>query len=217
MATYTGTADANGDFTISFPTTYTGGQKIVVTAEKDAATESIELYAPSDASGGGFIQISGNLTNFPRNIGAITLSSAISGAINDYAFYQTSNNYSFFREATGLTINGAVTTIGVNSFAGWSKATSLTLPNSVTSIGAAAFTGWILATSMTLSNNLATIGGSAFLGWAALTSINIPASVTSIGTNAFQGLTNVTSLTIGGSPTIATEGFRGLTGLNNMY
>ena len=39
-----GVADLNGDFTVPFSSNYTSGQKITVTAEKDSATKTIELF-----------------------------------------------------------------------------------------------------------------------------------------------------------------------------
>lgn len=165
MAIYTGVADANGDFNIPFSANYTGGQKVTVTAEKDAATKTIELYAPSEVAGGGVIQFSGTLNDFPNNIGDISISQ-ISGVINTYSFHGGANASTIFRKATGLVLPDGITEIRDYAFYQWDKATSLSIPDTVTLIG----------------NN-------AFNLWAALTSLDIPSSVTSIGAYAFANLT----------------------------
>lgn len=162
MATYTAVADINGDFNIPFGTTYTGGQKVTVTADKDGASKTIEIFAPSSVIGGGVIQFSGNMADFPRNIGRMILSSDISGAINTYAMH-SGNNASMYAYAAGLEILGAVTSIGNFSFYAWTRSTSLSLPPT-----------------------LKTIGLSAFYNWTSLSSLNLPDSVESIGSNAFE-------------------------------
>lgn len=48
MPTFTAVADSNGDFIVPFSAAYTSGQKVTVTAEKDAAIKTIELFAPSE-------------------------------------------------------------------------------------------------------------------------------------------------------------------------
>jgi hypothetical protein len=218
MATYTATADSNGDFTVPFSSNYTAGQKVTVTAAKDGATKSIELYAPSEATGGGNIRFSGNSSNFPINIGNITIA-GLSGLINNYAFAASANNYNMFYVATGLTIEDGVTdvgayafhgwasskfvnipssvkTIGQNAFYVWSAATDLTIPNSVTSIGSNSFYGWTSATSLTISSSLTNIPSNAFYGWNRMASLIIPNSVITIADNAFNGWVAATSLTL---------------------
>ena len=135
MATYTTVADGNGDFAVSFPASYTGGEKITVTSEKNAATKSIELYAPSTPTGGGEIQFSGTMVNFPQNIGVITLTSAVSGIINPSAMRASTNAFNMFYRATGLIIEGAVTELGGYALADWRCASLLTLPSTLTKIG----------------------------------------------------------------------------------
>lgn len=118
MPTYTGAADSNGDFNISFGSnSFTSGEKITVVAEKDGATKSIELFAPSDVTGGGVIRFTGNIIDFPNNIGGVVLSE-ISGRIASYAFYAG------------------------DPFSIWGKAISLDIPSTVTSLGSRAFYGW---------------------------------------------------------------------------
>lgn len=175
MATYTGTADANGDFNISFGgASYASAQKVTVTATKSGSSKSVELYAPADLTGGGAIQFSGNLVNFPNNIGIITLSSEFTGSIQDYAMQAPGFPTSMFNKTTGLIINSGITSIGVQSFALWSLAKLLVLPTT-----------------------LLTIGNQAFSTWSALTEILIPNSVTSIGNSTFQTATSCKKVTLG--------------------
>lgn len=234
MTTYTGVADANGDFTIPFSSAYTGGQKITVTAEKEGAIKTIELHAPSDAIGGGPIKFSGNLNNFPSNIGVVTLSGLI-GVIGDNAFNASGSTSIAWRLATGLIIESGITSIATNAFRAWGSAVSLTLPSGITSIGDYAFQNWsALSTlvipdtvtaigsqafggagkiaSLTLSNQLKTIGSAAFLNLSLLTSLLLPATLTSIGADGFGGLAaclEITSLAVA-PPTITATAFSNL-------
>lgn len=240
MAIYTGTADANGDFSIPFGTSYTGGQKVTVTAEKDAAIKTIELFAPSEVTGGGAIQFTGNYTSFPNNIGGVVLTSEIGASIGAYAFAAYANAGNIWKKATSLTIPNSVTSIGAYAFydwsaaksltlpsnittiasycfQGWVEATSLTIPNTVTSIQTYAFQGWVKSTSLTLSDSLLSVGAAAFQSWSALTSLVIPNSVTTISDSAFQNATSLLSLTLGsGLTTIGAASFVNLTSCNTM-
>ena len=135
MTTYTTTADSSGNYSIAFGTAYTGGQKVSVTSEKDGSTKNIELYAPSSVIGGGVIQFSGTMANFPQNIGVITLKSDISGIINPNAMRSSANNFNMFYRATGLIIEGAVTELRDYALADWRYASLLTLPPTLTKIG----------------------------------------------------------------------------------
>mgnify|MGYP000888377058 CR=1 FL=1 len=210
MTTYTGVADANGDFTVPFSSNYTGGQKVTVTAEKDSAIKSIELYAPSTPSDGGVIQFSGSLSDFPKNIGVVTLS-GVTGIINNSCFLVSSAS-NIFAFATGLIVETGVTNIGDSAFEGWSNSKSLTLLNTVTSVGAGAFRWWNKATSLVLSSSLASIGASAFQGWSLLTTLDIPASVTNIGGAAFASLASLTKIIMHRAtpPTISSNTFSAL-------
>lgn len=185
MAIYTGVADANGDFTVPFSSNYTDGQKITVTAEKDSAIKTVELFAPSDFLGGGTIQFSGTLNNFPNNIGFITLSSEITGVIQPYAFDGYSDGSSIFKRAMGLKIECLTTSIGNNAFQRWGGATFLEISDSNVDIGNHAFIFWSNATSLKLPANLQTIGNSTFSQWSSLKKIDIPANIVSMGTDAF--------------------------------
>lgn len=138
MTTYTGVADENGDFTVPFPSNYTSGQKIIVTAEKDSAIKTIELSAPSDFTGRDVLF---NLTNFPSGIGAVTLTPEISGVLHTSRFDGTQDG-SIWRKATALKIEGDVTSIPANSLRYWTSAISLELPATLTSIEASAISNW---------------------------------------------------------------------------
>lgn len=139
MTTYTGVADSNGDFIVPFSSAYTSGQKVTVIAEKDAATKTIELFAPSEVVGGGVIQFSGNMNNFPLNVGVITLTSEIAGVIQANALRATTQNNHIFFRATGLILKGDVSEIGDYAFSNWRYASSLELPNTLTKIGQYSF------------------------------------------------------------------------------
>lgn len=195
MATYTGTSDANGDFNISFGSnSYTSGEKVTVTAVKDSATKSVELYAPSEVVGGGVIQFSGNLTNFPQNIGMVTLT-GLMGKIADYAFAISSGTQAthIFRCATGLTIDSGVNEIGAYCFLYWQGITILNLPETLTKIG-----------------------NYAFSNCPELLSINLPSALTQLGTYSFNVCAKVISLTMGNNVAIIPqECFWGLTALKS--
>lgn len=189
MTTYTGVADANGDFTIPFSSNYTGGQKVTVTSEKLGATKSIELFAPSTPTGGGAIQFSGNLVNFPNNIGVITLSNEISGVIQDYAMQALGSQTHIFDKATGLIINSSVTSIGRQAFATWTTATILSLPSSLTDIGVSAFSGWTKLLEIVIPNSVKNITNSAFQSATACKKLTLGSGLTTIGTGSFSNLT----------------------------
>lgn len=48
MTTYTGTADASGNFTIDISSALTSGEIVQVTAQKDGQSKSINIQAPSE-------------------------------------------------------------------------------------------------------------------------------------------------------------------------
>ena len=215
MANYTTVADGNGDFAVSFPVSYTGGEKITVTSEKNAATKSIEIYAPSTPTGGGVIQFAGNLTNFPDNVGGVTVT-GINGPIKTQAFAAYYAEH-IWKKATSLTIGSGVTTLGTYAFSDWSVATSLTLPNSVTSISDYAFSGWLLMNTLNLGTGVTTIGQYAFTNCRAVTSITIPNAVTTIGLGAFYDCKAATYIQIGSAVTsIGANVFYNATACNEM-
>lgn len=202
MATYTATADANGDFMVPFSSNYTSGQKVTVTAAKDGATKNIELFAPSGVTGGGVIQFSGNMSNFPINIGGVTLTDVISGGIGTYAFH-SGNTGTLWAKATGLTLLGAVSSIGDYAFQNWVNATSLSLPASLTTVGNSAFSGWSKCLSLILGSNITSLSTNSFRFWSAATSIVFNANVSNIPTQCFQGWSKCAGLNLGGTPITA--------------
>ena len=235
METYTGVADVNGDFKILFgANNYTSGEKITVIAEKDNAEKSIELYAPSDTLGGGVIQFGGNLTNFPNNIGAVTIGQ-IGGIINQYAFDAAGNINILWRKATALTIENGVTAINDYAFRAWTGMTTLTLPASlvsigqyalsqlsnclrihipegVTSVGSYAFNNATSCIELTIPSTLTNIGARAFEGFQVLKSLTIPSTVTNIAAYAFNGLSAAEVITVlpSSPPAILATSFNGL-------
>lgn len=177
MTTVTGTADANGDFNISFGSnSYTSGEKITVTAEKDGAEKSIELFAPSEViAPTGVIQFSGNLTNFPANIATVTIS-GITGKIADYSFY-ANNSLNMWAKATGLIIESGVTIIGQYAFAKWTKAKNITIASTVTSILEGGFLeAYECEQIICLATTPPTLGAEVFYGLSATCAIKVPAA-----------------------------------------
>lgn len=163
MTIYTGVADANGDFKVPFSSNYTGGQKITVTAEKDGATKSIELFAPSDTLGGGAIQFSGSLANFPQDIGGVVLT-GLSGDIGNTAFFSTFSG-EWCAKATSLEIKDGVTSIGSSAFTGWTSSKSLILPEGLLTISQQAFQSWGAAKNLTLPSTITSLSSEVFSGW----------------------------------------------------
>lgn len=162
MATYTTVADSNGDFRVSFSSAYTGGEKIIITAEKDNATKTIELQAPSNyIDVGAAIKFSGSLVDFPLNIGAVTIEGV--GAIQANAF-NASTTGEMGRRSTKLIIAG------------------------FTSILDQAFLAWQATNGIIINPPLTTIGNSAFSGTAAKL-IDLPSTITSMQNAAFANAT----------------------------
>lgn len=177
MPIYTGVADANGDFNISFGSnSYTSGEKITVTAEKDSAEKTIELYAPSEViAPTGVIQFSGNLTNFPANIATVTIS-GLSGKIADYSFY-ANNDLHMWAKATGLVVGSGVTIIGQYAFANWTKAKNITIASTVTSILEGGFSAaYECEQIICLATTPPTLGVEVFYGLPSTCAIKVPAA-----------------------------------------
>lgn len=210
MAIYTGVADANGDFNIPFGSnSYTSGEKITVTAEKDSAEKTIELYAPSEPTSGGAIQFDGTLVSFPLNIGNVSIS--IPSSIANHTFSASGGNV-LWNEAKGLTITGA-TTIGRNAFEDWRKALYLVMSDTITKLDYYTFQNWVQATSLTISNALTQIPDSCFSGWNQLQAIVVPDSVSSIGAGGFVVTANCKSIILGsGLQSLSAQAFMGLGG-----
>lgn len=196
MAIYTGVADANGDFTVPFSSNYTSGEKITVSAEKDGAIKTIELHAPSEVVGGGAIQFSGSLDNFPQNIGAMIFSSGVK-SISDYAFFDAiARGNTFASSATALEFE-AVEVIGEYTFYGFTSVQKIDFPDSLISIGANAFQNCNSCTNVKMGGFIKSIGDNAFAGCSEIVSINIPDSVTSLGAYAFEYCSSAIDIYIG--------------------
>ncbi|MEG0341986.1 MAG: leucine-rich repeat protein [Acinetobacter sp.] len=186
MATYTGVADANGGFTVPFSSSYTGGQKVTVTAEKGAATKTIELFAPSEVVGNKpNIEVSGNWDNFPANIGTVTIT--VSGTIASSAFWYKGDNYGF-SNATNLEIKGC-SGIGLYAFKSWKKMTSLTLDVSVKIIDGFAFESCSALLNIVLPG-VVNVGVGAFRYCGAVLSVDIGTAIITIGGAAFEYLSS---------------------------
>lgn len=186
MAIYTGVADENGDFEIPFSSNYTSGQKVTVTAEKDSATKSIELYAPSDVvvGGDGAIQFSGSLLNYPENVGDVIFTK-----IKNYSascFYGV--------PFTGIEIHDAIS-IGVNAFRASSahpaKHVRLLSPE-LLSVGNTAFYGLTNCTELIIEH-VETIGMQSFFNMSKITTLYLPEGLKTVGSGAFYALTSLLS------------------------
>lgn len=211
MATYTGVADGNGDFIIPFPSLYTGGQKIIVTAEKDSATKSIELFAPSDviASDDAWISFTTNTPGYPSAV-KMSVEGSIPSIVPNSAFDATNNN--IFSKAKSLTISSSTTSIGNNAFRAWVLATSLIVPDSVINLGEYSFQNWTSATSLTIGNGVTSIKTACFESWVSAISLIIGSSVTDIYDYAFFGWSSLLEMTVlrATPPTITSTAFAGL-------
>ncbi|MGE8683628.1 MAG: leucine-rich repeat domain-containing protein [Acinetobacter sp.] len=226
MTIYTGVADANGDFTVPFSSSYTGGEKITVTAEVSGATKSIELFAPSSVIGGdSALQFSGSLVNFPDNCGNITISKMKN--IKAYAF-------TIFELATGITVNSDVITIAANAFR-FNDAPPIKhvrlLANTLTSIGSYAFYGMTECTeliiaaatsigtqaffnmnkvqNLVLPEGLLTLADGVFYAWTGLKKASFPSTLTSIGSNCCYNWSGCVEIIMKSTtpPTIAYDTF----------
>ncbi len=211
MATYTTVADGNGDFAVSFPASYTGGEKITVTSEKDAATKSIELFAPSEVIGAGGVSFSGSFNNFPTDIGVITLSN-FTGEFAYGAFEAGNYNGNIFRCATGLVIGSGITALADYSFNGWPSATSLTLPDGLLTIGTSAFNYWNSLQSIKIPASVTNIGDYAFYSASMCTSLEILSTSLQIGSYAFANCSSLTSIKMHATtpPKLLTDVFQNL-------
>lgn len=220
MATYTGLADANGDFTVPFSSNYTSGQKVTVTAEKDGATKSIELNAPSDVVGGGTISFGGSLTDFPQNITSVTISQIL-GSIANEAFKGPSypTEETFQTKATSLIIDCQITRIGNLAFANWASIESIVFPSGLVEIGALSFSGCASLKNLIVPNSVISIDTDAFNSCTALLNITLGNGVSSIGEMAFAYLTNLISVTLLSTapPTISSGTFSGRKSTAKFY
>lgn len=210
MATYTGTADANGDFNISFGgNSYISAQKVTVTAAKDGATKSIELFAPSDTTGGGVIQFSGSLSNFPTNIGTVTITELTS--VGNSAFASSSTG-TFMQLATGLNLSNSITSIGIGSFQGWSSMQTLTISQNITQIPNNAFRTCSALLEINLHEGITLLGQYAFQGASSCTKVTLPSTLATLQAFALASLSNCNEMVCLRStpPAIASDTLSGL-------
>lgn len=198
MPIYTGVADANGDFNIPFSSNYTGGQKITVTAEKDSAIKTIELFAPSEPTGGGFDGVF-SVTGTIDNPGNATVILSTTGDIPN-SFFGSPSTSNFYAKIKGLVIEGPVNIIRSYSFLGWVSAKSLSIPISTTWIDIEAFLDWKACTSLNIPKNVNVINTRAFKGWISALTLNIQSESVSSGVieiEAFSNWSSVKNVTIG--------------------
>lgn len=217
MPTFIATADANGDFTVPFLAPYTAGQKITVTAEKDSAIKTIELYAPSDTTGG-VLSFGGSLLDFPLNITSVTIKQ-ISGSISNEAFSASGSPGSFMNIAKSLVIDCPIVNINFYAFTGWTLITGVQFPNTLANIGEGAFYSCNALTSLVFPNSLQTIGQDAFNNCTSILNITFGTGLTSIGANAFAYLGNAVSVTCLAAtpPTIQASTFTGIKSTVKYY
>lgn len=234
MTTYTATAGANGDFTVPFPSNYTSGQKIIVTAEKDGETKSIELFAPSETVGA-TMSFSGTMDNFPLNVGIVTVN--MTGKLQDYAFGGVGSNIAYAgtlgRAATDFVLNGC-TRIGRNAFEYTRVSINQILASpTLTTIDQYAFAycqrsqvvsipagkTWgnyvfreALITEATLENGFTIIQIGMFYQCSTLTKAIVPATITEFKDLAFSGCFGLKDLTVFATtpPTIASNSLQGI-------
>ncbi|WP_151724418.1 leucine-rich repeat domain-containing protein [Acinetobacter ursingii] len=218
MATYTGIADANGDFSIPFSASYTGGQKVTVTSERDSAVKTIELFAPSETTGA-MMQFSGTTVNFPLNIGDVTIK--MSGKLQDYSFsgFSTATQFNqlISKVATSIKLIGC-TELGKNAFEYSNvKINDILSSPTLTTIGEYAFTHVQLAqtvnipagktwgiyvfdsaliTEATFQSGVTIIPIGMFYQCASLEKISIPATVTEIQGLAFASCSKLSVITV---------------------
>lgn len=219
MTIYTGVADANGDFTVPFSASYTAGQKVIVTASKDGASKSIELFAPSDVVGGGAIQFSGTLVDFPNNIGVVKLDGGMVN-IPNYGFVVsgTVSQENIFSRATGLILSHGITTVGANAFQYWRGSEFITFPDSLVSIGASAFTGNNkINQPLIFPDSVNNIGSAVASGCTSCPSIVVGSGITVIPANAFSTMTALTKAEFKGQvSSMAANSCNGWTNCNQI-
>lgn len=184
MPIYTGVADANGDFNIPFSSNYTGGQKITVIAEKDAAIKTIEIFAPSEIIGNdSAVTIHGSMIDYPVNIEGVTISSGNNLLIPDDSFaVQSSSNVFSYAKLLSLASSG---NIGKRAFKGWLRAEYISLPDGIDIIDTQAFRGWENCKALTLPDTVTTVAAQAFYGWEKAIVLNLSSTLTYIGDEAF--------------------------------
>lgn len=217
MAIYTGVADVNGDFTINFPTPYNGGEKITVTASKDGANKSIELFAPSELSSEP-LQVGGSLNNFPNEITYVK--TVIPGKINDSSFSMSgANPISLFNVAKSLIIGPGTTGLGPYCFEGWLSILSITMPSTLLSIESGAFTNCLALKTIDIPDSVTQISDYVFNGCGNVENVTIGSGCTSIGAYAFSPFSKAIGVTCKAvtPPTITDSTFYGIKSTVKYY
>lgn len=92
-------------------------------------------------------------------------------------------------------IEGGLTSIGDNAFAGCAEMESVVIPPSVTHIGDYAFMGCEGLRTITIPQTTTFIGAQAFAGCTRLENFTVPPSVKFIGAQAFLGCTGLQNVT----------------------
>lgn len=231
MTTYTTTADANGDFNLSFGSTaYTGGESIKVKATSGTSEREIIINAPSELIGLAGIRFEGDYVNFP----SANLKMIISGVKNILANAFWNGNNTIFSKVTRVEMDGTcesladyvfynmkmtsiqlsanLKTIGGGALYGCNELLSFVMPNTVTALGESALLNCTKITNLVISTGLKTIPSSCFSGLSQLPSVTFPASIISISANACQswGACNEITMLPATPPTITSTTFYGL-------
>jgi hypothetical protein len=182
------------------------------------------IFGTASYTGGTATNQNGATYYIPTALRTVTVTG---GAMGDYAFYNCSR-------LTGVTIGGAVTAIGAQTFQGCGALTSLSVPfigASKTSgnaaklgylFGTASYTGgastnqngttyYIPTTLKTVAvTNATTIAQDAFYACVNLTAVSLASGVMTIGSSAFYNCSNLASVTIpSGVNTIGASAFSG--------
>lgn len=194
MAIYTGIADTNGDFIVPFSSAYAAGQKIIVTAEKDLAQKTIELFAPSDTASKPFMQISGDISSFPENIGRVTISGINSIPVSAFGIDSGATKL-FLYKSTGLLLRDC-NLLGDSAFHNWGMATSLEFENCrFTSVPDRCFNTWTKLLACNVPDSVVSIGTSSFGSMIACKSVSLPSTLQNIGATAFSNMSNCDFIT----------------------
>lgn len=237
MTIYTGIADSNGDFNIPFSTSYTSGQKVIITSEKDSAVKTIELFAPSETTGA-MMQFSGTTVNFPLNIGDVTIK--MSGKLQDYAFscattYNKPAGFQIAKAANSISLldcteigsyafeysniliqdmlfSPSLKTIGGYAFQFLQRSQSVTVPKDKT-FGSYIFSDAKI-TSVIFEDGIITIPTGFCYQCAGLINVIIPQTVTSIGGLAFNYCSGLKTLIVHAilPPTLNSSALTGIGG-----
>lgn len=126
--------------------------------------------------------------------------------------------YATNSSATEYTVPANVSAINDYAFYGTSNLADLTISDNVAIIGKGAFYGCKNLASLSLGTGLTTINGSAFCSCSSLTNVVIPDNVTLIGDHSFQNCTSLESVMIGESvKNIENAAFDGCTSLKEVF